>query len=133
MATIEDVYAAFEGLDWEERYRLVIGLGRDLPPLPEEAREGTNLVSGCQSQVWLIARPEDGVVRFRADSDSGIVRGLIAILLMLFDGRSPKDILTTDAHAVFTRLGLDRHLSATRQNGFRAMVQRIQQLAVSAA
>ena len=118
--------------DWEERYRHVIELGRRLPPLPAEARTEANRVRGCVSQVWLVETDEagaPGAMSFVADSDAHIVRGLAAILLRMYSGRTPDEILTVDPEATFSRLGLDEHLSPQRSNGLRAMTERIRSLA----
>lgn len=112
--------------DWEERYRYVIDLGRELAPLTDAERSEANKVRGCASQVWLVTEPQaDGTVRFRGDSDAHIVSGLIAILLRLTSGRSPAEILAFDTTAAFNRLGLSGHLSAQRSNGLASMVARI--------
>ncbi|HKT53188.1 MAG TPA: SufE family protein [Caulobacteraceae bacterium] len=124
---LEDLDAEFDLLgDWEERYRYVIDLGRTLAPLAEPERSDENKVRGCASQVWLIAeRRADGALVFRGDSDAHIVRGLIAILLRLYSGRRPDEILAFDAKAAFDRLGLAGALSSQRSNGLFSMVQRI--------
>jgi cysteine desulfuration protein SufE len=112
--------------DWEERYRYVIDLGRELAPLSDAERSDLNKVRGCASQVWLVTEPQaDGTVRFRGDSDAHIVRGLIAILLRLFSGRRPAEILAFDAKAAFEGLGLTGALSSQRSNGLASMVARI--------
>ena len=112
--------------DWEERYRYVIELGRDLAPLSDAERTEANKVRGCASQVWLVTEPQaDGAVRFRGDSDAHIVRGLIAVLLRLLSGRRSDQILAFDSNAAFDRLGLNGHLSAQRSNGLASMVARI--------
>ncbi len=137
-ATIEDALGRlsedFELLgDWEQRYRYVIDLGRSLPPLDQTQYIDANKVRGCASQVWLVAsRDVDGSVTFRGDSDAHIVRGLIAILLELFSGRAPAEILDFDARAAFASLGLTGALSAQRSNGLFAMVERIRAEAASA-
>jgi cysteine desulfuration protein SufE len=122
--------------DWEDRYRYIIDLGRELAPLTEGERCDINKVRGCASQVWLATeRTADGALRFRGDSDAHIVRGLIAILLRLYSGRRPAEILAFDAKGAFARLGLAGALSAQRSNGLHAMVERIRrdaQEAVSA-
>jgi cysteine desulfuration protein SufE len=129
--TIEEIIDNFSYLDdWDDRYRYVIELGRGLEPLPEAARTDSNKVQGCASQVWLSTSIEPNgnagpVLRFRGDSDAHIVRGLIAILLALYSGRSAADILRTDAIAVFEQLALREHLTPQRSNGFRSMVERI--------
>jgi cysteine desulfuration protein SufE len=123
---LEDLAAEFDLLgDWEERYRYVIDLGRELAPLTDDERSEANKVRGCASQVWLVTEPEVGVVRFRGDSDAHIVRGLIAILLRLYSGRTPAEILSFDAKAAFEQLGLSGALSTQRSNGLASMVQRI--------
>jgi cysteine desulfuration protein SufE len=114
--------------DWEDRYRYVIELGKGLTPLSAAEHSDAHKVRGCASQVWLVSEVEgDGepVLRFRGDSDAHIVRGLIAILLTLFSGRSARDIATLDAEAIFSRLGLREHLTSQRSNGLSAMVRRI--------
>ncbi len=126
---LDDVIETFELLDdWEDRYRALIELGRDLPPLPEEARIEANKVRGCTSQVWMIAEDEaEGRLGFLADSDAHIVKGLIGVLLAAYSHRRPEEILDTDIRATFARLGLDEHLSPNRRSGFFAMVERIRQ------
>ncbi|HXA37588.1 MAG TPA: SufE family protein [Phenylobacterium sp.] len=124
---LADLSAEFEVLgDWEERYRYVIDLGKDLAPLTDAERSDANKVRGCASQVWLVREPQaDGTLRFRGDSDAHIVRGLIAIVLRLFSGRKPSEILAFDAPAAFEALGLKGALSQQRSNGLAAMVARI--------
>jgi cysteine desulfuration protein SufE len=120
--------------DWEERYRYVIDLGKDLAPLSDAERSEPNKVRGCASQVWLVTEPQDdGSLKFRGDSDAHIVRGLIAILLKLYSGRAPAEILAFDAKAGFERLGLAGALSAQRSNGLASMVARIRRDAELAA
>jgi cysteine desulfuration protein SufE len=116
--------------DWDDRYRYVIELGRKLKPLDEHDRNQRNKVQGCASQVWLATTVQaDGaqgpVLSFVGDSDAHIVKGLIAILLATYSGRTAKDILATDAVALFNQLGLREHLTPQRSNGFRSMVERI--------
>jgi cysteine desulfuration protein SufE len=126
-AALENLVSEFDLLgDWEERYRYVIELGRDLAPLSDAERSEANKVRGCASQVWLVTEPQaDGAVRFRGDSDAHIVRGLIAILLRLYSGSTAAEVLAFDAPASFTRLGLSGALSTQRSNGLASMVQRI--------
>jgi cysteine desulfuration protein SufE len=133
--TLEDLSAEFDVLgDWEERYRYVIDLGRELAPLSETERVDANKVRGCASQVWLVTEPQaTGALQFRGDSDAHIVRGLIAVLLRLYSGRSPKEILAFDAKAAFDKLGLAGALSAQRSNGLASMVARIRRDAEYAA
>ncbi len=126
--SVETLVENFELLDdWEDRYRYVIELGRALPPMPEAEKTAASKITGCVSQVWLTARTEGTppVMRFSADSDAFIVRGLIAILLVVYDGRPPRDVAETDALQVLGQIGLDRHLSPNRRNGLVAMVGRI--------
>jgi cysteine desulfuration protein SufE len=119
--------------DWEERYRYVIELGRELAPLTDAERSEANKVRGCASQVWLVTEPQgDGTLRFRGDSDAHIVRGLIAVLLRLFSGRRPEAILAYDPKAAFDRLGLAGALSSQRSNGLAAMATRIRRDAEAA-
>ena len=124
---LQELTAEFDVLgDWEERYRYVIDLGRDLAPLTDAERVEANKVRGCASQVWLVTEPQaDGTLRFRGDSDAHIVRGLIAILLRLYSGRRPAEITAFDAKAAFDELGLSGALSAQRSNGLASMVARI--------
>ena len=124
--TIENLQADFELLDdWEERYRYVIELGRLLPDLDEKWRTPQYKVSGCASQVWIHAEHDGKVLKFTGDSDALIVKGLIAIIFMMFSGKTPEQILAQDAGAVFTRLGLKDHLTPQRSNGLFSMVARI--------
>jgi cysteine desulfuration protein SufE len=131
--TIDEIIENFSFLDdWDDRYRYVIELGRTLAPLPDAARSERNKVQGCASQVWLDTHvAADGgtgpVLSFDGDSDAHIVRGLIAILFAIYSGKPARDIVATDAVAVFERLGLREHLTPQRSNGFRSMVNRIQQ------
>ena len=132
---LNDLSAEFEMLgDWEERYRYVIDLGRELAPLTDDERSDINKVRGCASQVWLVTEPQaDSTLWYRGDSDAHIVRGLIAILLRLFSGRTRAEILAFDAKAAFERLGLAGALSAQRSNGLASMVARIRRDAESEA
>lgn len=128
--TLQDLLDDFALIDdWEERYRYVIELGRALPGLPDGAKTEENRVRGCASQVWLETRVarEGGepVLTFEADSDAHIVRGLIAILLSLYSGRTAREILDVDALGAFEKLGLTEHLTPQRSNGVRSMVERI--------
>ena len=131
MANIKDIIEDFAVLDdWDDRYRYLIELGRELPPLNEAARSDANKVQGCASQVWLdtSVRPNgaDGpMLTFAGDSDAHIVRGLIAILFATYSGKSAKDILSVDAFELFQKIGLREHLSSQRSNGFRSMVERM--------
>jgi cysteine desulfuration protein SufE len=117
--------------DWEDRYRYIIDLGKSLPAMPEASRREELLVRGCQSQVWLDWRERDGRLFFTIDSDALIVRGLIALVLAAFNGRTPRAILDFDIDGYFARLDLLKHLSPTRGNGLRAMVQRMRDVAAA--
>lgn len=129
--TLDDIRADFALLDdWEDKYRYVIELGRELPAFDETKRTPENKVRGCVSQVWLATRWPAGpggapVLEMQGDSDAHIVRGLVAILLTLFAGRTAEEVLGTDARAVFGELGLSDHLTSQRSNGLNSMVQRI--------
>lgn len=130
MTTIDDIRDNFELLeDWDDRYRYVIELGRTLEPMPEEEHSAQNKVQGCVSQVWLQKLGDRGngapVLRYRGDSDAHIVRGLVAIVLALYSGRTPQQILETDAISVFNEFGFRDHLTPQRSNGLRSMVERI--------
>ena len=124
---LDDLEAEFEMLgDWEERYRHVIDLGRDLAPLKDTERSDNNKVRGCASQVWLVTETTDAAqLTFRGDSDAHIVRGLVALVLRLYSRRTAQDILAFDAQKAFDRLGLSGALSSQRSNGLRSMVERI--------
>jgi cysteine desulfuration protein SufE len=137
MTTIEEIRDNFELLEeWDDRYRYVIELGRTLEPMSEAEHSSENKVQGCVSQVWLSRQLErnagGAVLKYLGDSDAHIVRGLIAILLTLYSGRSPQEILATDATAVFDEFGFRDHLTPQRSNGLRAMVERIRSDARSA-
>ena len=127
--TIESISQDFEFLDdWEERYRYIIDLGAALAPYPEDLRDDVHKVRGCVSQVWLAVDREDGadpILHLRGDSDAHIVRGLVAIVLALFSGRTASEIASTDAESTFRQFGLDEHLTPQRANGLRSMVKRI--------
>lgn len=118
--------------DWEERYAIIVGLGRKLTPMDEALQTEETLVKGCLSQVWLIPGPRDGdKLSFIADSDAVIVKGLIAVVLMIFSGKTAAEIAATDESTYFTQLGLTTHISPNRQNGLHAMVARIKTLAAA--
>ena len=118
--------------DWMDRYQYLIDLGRRLPPFPEELRTEENRIRGCQSQVWFVAEKKDGRLYFQAISDAAIVSGLIAVLLRLYSGREPQDILDTPPDFV-EALQLQSHLSPTRSNGLNSMLQAIRRFAAEAA
>ncbi|WP_310620765.1 SufE family protein [Flexibacterium corallicola] len=130
-SSIQEIIEGFEFLDdWEDRYRYVIELGKELEPLSDDERIDANKVQGCVSQVWLSRREEkraDGAVilHYKGDSDAHIVRGLVAIVLSQFSGMPAKDIPDTDIEAVFRKIGLQENLTPQRSNGLRSMVERI--------
>jgi cysteine desulfuration protein SufE len=131
MTTIDEIVENFTLLDqWDDRYRYVIELGRTLPPLPESAHTEANKVRGCASQVWLLShvKPEGAAgptLTFDGDSDAHIVRGLIAIVIALYSGKTAREILETDALNLFDRIGLREGLTPQRSNGLRSMIERI--------
>lgn len=129
--TLDDIRDAFESLEgWEDRYRYLIDLGRALPPMAAADKTDATKVEGCMSQVWMVGRPardEAGntVLDLVADSDASIVRGLIAVLMAVYNDKPPAQILATDIGELFDDLGFGQHISMNRRNGFYAMVQRI--------
>ncbi|WP_118136234.1 SufE family protein [Oceanicella sp. SM1341] len=137
-AEFEEIVETFEFLeDWEDRYRHVIDLGREMDPLPEELHTEGAKVHGCASQVWMIPRVQgegpEAVISFDGDSDALIVRGLIAVLRTRVNGETADTLSTLDITGELARLGLDKHLSAQRSNGLRAMVARVREIAESTA
>ena len=134
--TIDQLIEDFEILEeWEDRYQEIIDLGRQLPVLPEEYKTEEYRVRGCVSQVWMVPRVGDTkppVIEFIADSDAHIVKGLIAILLMIYSGKTPQEIIDVDIQAIFDKLDLVSHLSPSRSNGFQSMVKRIKTIAQGA-
>ncbi len=128
---LNEIVDNFEMLDdWEDRYRYLIELGRDLEPLEPVAHNDANKVRGCASQVWVettVHRNGDGAPRLtlKGDSDAHIVRGLITLVFALYSGKTSDDIVATEAQPLFERLGLSAHLTPQRSNGVRAMVERI--------
>ena len=135
MATeaFEEIADTFEFLDdWEDRYRHVIDMGKAIPPMDDALKVPATKVDGCASQVWIQPSIDDGTFRFQGDSDAMIVKGLIAVLMALYNGVPVKDVNRIDAPAELGRLGLHDHLSAQRSNGVRAMVERIRTVAAAA-
>jgi len=135
MATesFEEIAETFEFLDdWEDRYRHVIDLGKQAPVLEDVYKVPAMKVDGCASQVWLVPEVSDGVFSFRGDSDAMIVKGLIAVLMALYNGVPVDQVGAVDARAELGRLGLNDHLSAQRSNGVRAMVERVNLVAAEA-
>ncbi|KKX28089.1 SufE family protein [Rhizobium sp. LC145] len=135
MASLDQIIDDFAFLDeWEDRYRYVIELGKQLPELADDKRTLENKVQGCASQVWLVSHSDgaaDPVLTFEGDSDAHIVRGLVAIVLAVYSGKRASEIATTDAIEIFDRIGLVEHLSSQRANGLRSMVRRIRQEATA--
>ncbi len=125
--SLDEIMTNFELIeDWDERYRYLIELGRELEPLPDEVRNEQNKVRGCASQVWIATMPTaDGRLEFKGDSDAHIVKGLVRLALAVYSGHTPREIVETDAAAVFEQLGLSQHLTPQRSNGVRSMVDRI--------
>ncbi len=137
MTAIATLLSDFEVLDdWEDRYRHVIELGRDLDELPAEDHTPENKVRGCASQVWITSEisgdDKSPVLTFRGDSDALIVKGLIAIAFMIYSGKPARDIIATDAAPLLLQLGLRDHLTPQRSNGFASMIQRIKTDAAAA-
>lgn len=129
--TQNEIVKEFDELeDWEERYAKIIKLGRELPDLPEDFKTEKNKLDGCQSQVWIKAELENGKILLKADSDAMIVKGLIALLIKVYSGHTPEEILSTPPDFV-KEIGIDNHLSPTRKNGLGAMLKQIQMFAVA--
>ena len=123
---IDELSENFELLDdWEDKYRYLIDLGEKLPPFAEECRTDEWKVSGCQSQVWLVPEYKNGRIHFRGDSDAVIVRGLIAIVLIVYNDKSPSEIKNIAIEDIFAKLGLQDNLSPSRRNGLMSMVNKI--------
>lgn len=130
--TSEDIVETLSFFDsWEDRYRYIIDLGKELPPMADELKTEDRIVRGCQSTVWLAHDTENDHLIFQADSDAHIVRGLLAMVLAAYNGKSRQEILDFDIENYFSRLDLVRHLSPTRGNGLKAMVGRIRETAAS--
>lgn len=130
--TTEDIVDTLGFFDnWEERYKYIIDLGKELPHMDASLRTDHYLVRGCQSQVWLVDEWRDGKLFFQADSDAFIVKGLLGVVLAAFNGKTPGEILTFDIDTYFGQLDLLQHLSSTRGNGLKAMVKRIKERAAN--
>lgn len=127
----DEVIEEFEDFtDWMDKYQMLIDLGNELPTLDEKYKTEQNLIDGCQSRVWIQCDWQDGKLVFNADSDALIVKGIIALLLKVLNGHSPKEILDTELYFI-DRIGLREHLSPTRSNGLLAMVKQIRAYAVA--
>jgi len=132
--TLERLYKNFEVLDnWEDRYRFIIEMGRKIPQLSEEQKIEENRVYGCTSTVFMVVEKKDRTIDFIANSDAAIVNGLIAILMIAFSEKDAKEINSIDIKAIFDKLGLERHLTPNRRNGFFAMVDRLKKEAARLA
>lgn len=118
-----DDFSLFD--DWEERYAYLIDLGKHLPSMPESLKNDQNLVPGCTSRVWLVPSVAGDVLNIQADSDSHIVRGLVAIIMQIYGGQPASLLKEVDIRDVFQKLGLEQHLSPNRRNGFFSMIQRL--------
>lgn len=134
MATIneiqDEIIDEFSGLtDWMDKYSYIIEMGNALPPLDEKHKTPDNLIDGCQSRVWVNATYENGVIRFDADSDAIIVKGIISMLVRVLSGQTPSAILDADLYFI-DEIGLKEHLSPTRSNGLLAMVKQIKMYAL---
>ncbi len=124
--TIDELVENFEFLEsWEDKYRYIIELGEKLPPLDKSFYTDEWKVQGCQSQVWLVPQKQDGKISFQGDSDAMIVKGLIAIVLMIYNNQSPSAIKAVAVEDIFAKLGLSEHLSPSRRNGLLAMTEKI--------
>jgi len=131
--TSDDIIDTLSFFDtWEDRYKYIIDLGRELPELDQAQRSDDHIVRGCQSQVWLVSHEKDGRLFFDADSDAFIVKGRLAVVLAAYNGKTPQEILDFDIEQYFAELNLLKHLSMTRGNGLKAMVKRIQETAEKA-
>jgi len=128
---IETIISEFKTFqDWESRYKHLISMGKSLAPMAEEHKVESNKVKGCQSQVWLFAELNDGMVHYTADSDASIVKGIVALLLKIYSERTPEEILGLDQSFV-DEIGLKQHLSMSRANGLSAMMKQIQMYALA--
>lgn len=132
--TLDDLIEEFDELgDWESKCEYLMDLGDDLPEMSPEMKSEDNRVHGCQSNVWMAAEfAGDGSIELIADSDAKIVKGLVAVVLLAYSGHTAQEILDTNIEAIFTRLGLNRHLSMARRNGLSGMVKRVRNIAMSA-
>jgi cysteine desulfuration protein SufE len=132
--TNEDIVETLSFFDsWEDRYKYIIDLGKELPTIDETLKTDEHIVRGCQSQVWLVADTSAEKLTFQVDSDAHIVKGLLAVVLAAFNGKTPKAILDFQVDDYFGQLDLVRHLSPTRGNGLKAMVKKIKDIATDVA
>ena len=127
----DEIIEEFSGFDdWMDRYSLLIDLGNELPPLPEDKKTDQNLIDGCQSKVWIDARMEDGKMMLAGDSDAILVKGIVALLLKVLSVHTPQEVLDADLYFI-GQTGLQEHLSPTRSNGLFAMVKQIKMYALA--
>ena len=128
----QEIIEEFQDLDdWMDRYQLLIDMGSEQEPLPEEEKTPSNLIDGCQSRVWLVAEQKDGgVIEFRAESDALIVKGIVTLLIRVLSGHTPREILDADLHFI-DDIGLREHLSPTRSNGLLAMLKQMKLYAMA--
>ena len=127
----DEVIEEFSDLDdWMDRYQLLIDMGREQEPLPEEYKTDQNLIDGCQSRVWLQADYENGILTFRAESDAVIVKGIVTLLIRVLSGHTPQEILDADLYFI-DRIGLAEHLSPTRSNGLLSMLKQMKMYALA--
>ena len=130
MSNFDEIAETFEFFDdWEEKYKYIIDLGRTLPEFPEDQQTEENRVHGCTSRVWLIHHMDGDKLMLQGDSDAHIVKGLIALVLTIYSGKTLAEIVKTDAIALLGNLGLQQHLSPMRTNGLHSMVERIKSIA----
>lgn len=126
MTDLNELYENFEFFDsWEEKYQYVIDLGRELEVLPDEYKTDEWKVQGCQSQVWLVPELKDGKLHFKGDSDAILVKGIIAVVFLIYNDKSAEDIKNIDVLKIFAKLGLEENLTPSRRNGMMSMVQKI--------
>ncbi len=130
--TIEELIDNFSFLDgWEEKYQYVIDLGHKLEPLDEKFKTDDWKVKGCQSQVWLVPQIQNGVFHFKGDSDAILVKGIISIVLLIYNDKTAEEIKNIDVTKIFVKLGLEENLTPSRRNGMLSMVEKIKQYAAA--
>lgn len=131
--TVEELEENFSFLDgWEEKYQYVIDLGHKLEPLDEKYKTDDWKVKGCQSQVWLVPQIQNGVFHFKGDSDAILVKGIISIVLLIYNDKTAAEIKNIDVTKIFVKLGLEENLTPSRRNGMLSMVEKIKQYAAAA-
>lgn len=131
--TLDELFENFSFFeDWEEKYQYVIDLGRNLEPLDEKYKTDEWLVKGCQSQVWLVAQYQNNHFHFFGDSDAILVKGIIAIVLLIYNDKTPQEIKNVDVEKIFAKIGLEENLTPSRRNGMMSMIEKIRHYADSA-